>query len=81
MSIGTLSGDDDTGDSQPAPLQTATSRSTTIHEATPLPDAALSALEALQATVEEQAELIRSMETLLLNMDERLQKLERDLGV
>ena len=76
MSIGTLSGDDDIADSQPG-----TSRSATIQEATPLPDAALSALEALQATVEEQAELIRSMETLLLNMDERLQKLERDLGV
>lgn len=44
-------------------------------------DAAVKAIDQLRSTVQEQAELIRDMETLMSDMDDRLQKLERDLGV
>lgn len=44
-------------------------------------DAAVKAIDQLRSTVQEQAELIRDMEKLMSDMDDRLQKLERDLGV
>lgn len=39
------------------------------------------ALERLQAALNEQTELVRDLQSLITNMDERLQRLERDLGV
>ena len=40
-----------------------------------------SGIDELKATIREQAETIRALESLLTGLDDRLQKLERDLGV
>lgn len=40
-----------------------------------------SVIEELRGTIREQAEVIQGMESLLTQLDDRLQKLERDLGV
>lgn len=46
-----------------------------------LDDSTVKAIDQLRSTVQEQAQLISDMETMLSEMDDRLQKMERDLGV
>ncbi len=79
MDIGTISAGDESSDSEPT-TPTAVSPQRTVETAI-VSNQALSAVEALQATVKEQADLIRSLESVILDIDDRLQKLERDLGV
>jgi hypothetical protein len=38
-------------------------------------------LENLQATIQDQAEALRALESLVSGLDERLQRMERDLGI
>ena len=84
MHIGTLAADDNTVSDQDSPSEVSSQRSAS-HQAAPavaaFSEEALSAIEKLSSTVQEQAGLIRSLESMLVDMDDRLQKLERDLGV
>lgn len=83
MTIGSMPA----GDSAEAP----TAERTVSREAAPptssptaaavVSDELLNAVEQLTATVKEQAETIRGMESLLADVEDRIQKLERDLGV
>ena len=84
MHIGTLAADDNTSaaghnsTSAASSQQIAPQTSPAVAE---FSEETLSAIEKLTSSVQEQADLIRSLESMLVDMDDRLQKLERDLGV
>lgn len=62
----------------------AATRSTVTAATTETPEASdelLNAIEQLTTTVKEQTETIRGMESMLADVEDRIQKLERDLGV
>lgn len=78
MDIGTISTGDDVADDD-SEMSVASSKSP--NDGSVVANAVVSSVEQLQATVKEQADLIRSLESVIMDLDDRLQKLERDLGV
>lgn len=92
MDIGTLEAtDSDTDSVSHSPSDTAGSVSRPSVAAAAQPSVAAGsvaavavsaeALERLQAAFQEQSELVRDLQSLIADMNERLQRLERDLGV
>jgi len=79
MSIGTAV-DNDTAPSEASASTPAPSSSPAPQTAATQPDAS-DMLETLEMQIQEQAELIRGLSSLISDMDDRLQRLERDLGV
>lgn len=85
MDIGTLEAAEGSDDSTPDDEETAASGRSSGPAAQPSRSANASiseeALERLQAAFQEQTELVRELQSLISDMNERLQRLERDLGV
>lgn len=55
--------------------------STAATAAAPAPGPSAETLQRLEATIKAQADLISGLESLIVDLDDRLQKLERELGV